>query len=171
MTRNEELIEKYKRYIKKMEKQIETMTAQQALPLIAKVSVYKMVIIDLQGKISQLEVKLTFEAKTYGLLELATKDALKRFAHDTGKNETPVYYYTFTGDDYDNRLIRLVVTDSPRNMLYVTMPTDEEEVKKAWDYLVKLNSHLQFDEEFVRYHADDFIYNRATFKVGFRVIA
>jgi hypothetical protein len=48
MTRNEELIEKYKRYIKKMKKQIETMTAQQALPLIAKVSVYKTVIIDLQ---------------------------------------------------------------------------------------------------------------------------
>ncbi len=48
MTRNEELIEKYKRYIKKMEKQIETMTSPQALPLIAKISVYKMVIIDLQ---------------------------------------------------------------------------------------------------------------------------
>lgn len=48
MTRNEELIEKYLRYIKKMEKQIETMTSQQALPLIAKISVYKMVIIDLQ---------------------------------------------------------------------------------------------------------------------------
>ncbi len=48
MTRNKELIEKYKRYIKKMEKQVETMTAQQALPLIAKISVYKMVIIDLQ---------------------------------------------------------------------------------------------------------------------------
>jgi hypothetical protein len=48
MTRNEELIKKYKRYIKKMEKQIETMTAPQALPLIAKVNVYKMVIIDLQ---------------------------------------------------------------------------------------------------------------------------
>ena len=52
MTRNEELIEKYKRYIKKMEKQIETMTAPmtalQALPLIAKINVYKMVIIDLQ---------------------------------------------------------------------------------------------------------------------------
>jgi hypothetical protein len=48
MTRNEELIEKYKRYIKKMEKQIETMAAPQALPLIAKISVYKMVIIDLQ---------------------------------------------------------------------------------------------------------------------------
>lgn len=42
------LIEKYKRYIKEMEKQIETMTSQQALPLIAKVSIYKMVIIDLQ---------------------------------------------------------------------------------------------------------------------------
>ena len=48
MTRNEELIEKYKRYIKKMEKQIETLTAPQALPLIAKISVYKMVIMDLQ---------------------------------------------------------------------------------------------------------------------------
>jgi hypothetical protein len=48
MTRNEELIEKYKRYIKKMEKQIETMTATQALPLIAKISIYKMVIVDLQ---------------------------------------------------------------------------------------------------------------------------
>jgi hypothetical protein len=48
MTRNEELIEKYKRYIKKIEKQIETLTAPQALPLIAKVSVYNMVIIDLQ---------------------------------------------------------------------------------------------------------------------------
>jgi hypothetical protein len=48
MTRNEELIEKYKRYIKKMEKQIETLTAPQALPLITKISVYKMVIIDLQ---------------------------------------------------------------------------------------------------------------------------
>ena len=31
-----------------MEKQVETMTAQQAQPLIAKISVYKMVIIDLQ---------------------------------------------------------------------------------------------------------------------------
>lgn len=48
MTQNEELIEKYKRYIKKMEKQIETITAPQALHLIAKISVYKMVIIDLQ---------------------------------------------------------------------------------------------------------------------------
>ena len=48
MTKNEELIKKYKRYIKEMEKQIETMTTPQTLPLIAKVSVYKMVIIDLQ---------------------------------------------------------------------------------------------------------------------------
>lgn len=48
MTRNEELIKKYKHYIKKMEKQIETLKAPHALPLIAKISVYKMVIIDLQ---------------------------------------------------------------------------------------------------------------------------
>lgn len=48
MTRNEELIEKYKRYINKMEKQIETLTAPQSILLIAKVNVYKMVIIDLQ---------------------------------------------------------------------------------------------------------------------------
>jgi hypothetical protein len=48
MTKNEELIKKYKRYIKIMEKQIETMTTPQSLPLIAKISVYKMVIIDLQ---------------------------------------------------------------------------------------------------------------------------
>ena len=48
MARNEELIKKYKRYIKKMEKQIVTLTAPHALPLIAKISVYKMVIIDLQ---------------------------------------------------------------------------------------------------------------------------
>ena len=48
MTKNEELIKKYKRYIKKMEKQIETLTAPQSLPLIAKISVCKMVIIDLQ---------------------------------------------------------------------------------------------------------------------------
>lgn len=53
MTRNEELIRKYKRYIKKMEKQIETLTAPQALPLIAKISVYKMVIIDLQEQLKK----------------------------------------------------------------------------------------------------------------------
>lgn len=48
MTRNEELIEKYLRRIKKMEKDIKTLTAAQAHPLIVKVHVYKMVIIDLQ---------------------------------------------------------------------------------------------------------------------------
>ena len=48
MKNNKELIEKYKRYISNMENQIKTMTAQQALPLIHKISVYKMVIIDLQ---------------------------------------------------------------------------------------------------------------------------
>ena len=47
MKNNNELIEKYKRYISNMENKIKTMTAQQALPLIAKISVYKMVIIDL----------------------------------------------------------------------------------------------------------------------------
>ena len=46
MKNNNELIEKYKRYISNMENQIKTMTAQQALPLIAKISVYKMVIIE-----------------------------------------------------------------------------------------------------------------------------
>ena len=50
MKNNNELIEKYKRYISNMENQIKTMTAQQALPLIAKISVYKMVIIDLRIK-------------------------------------------------------------------------------------------------------------------------
>lgn len=49
MKDNNELIKKYKRYINNMENQIKTMTAQQALPLIHKISVYKMVIIDLQG--------------------------------------------------------------------------------------------------------------------------
>ena len=49
MKDNNELINKYKRYINNMENQIKTMTAQQALPLIHKISVYKMVIIDLQG--------------------------------------------------------------------------------------------------------------------------
>ena len=34
--------------LESMENKIKTMTAQQALPLIAKISVYKMVIIDLQ---------------------------------------------------------------------------------------------------------------------------
>ena len=48
MKNNNELIKKYKRYINNMENQIKTMTAQQALPLIAKISVYKMVIIDLR---------------------------------------------------------------------------------------------------------------------------
>lgn len=48
MKNNNELIEKYKRYISNMENKIKTMTAQQALPFIAKISVYKMVIIDLQ---------------------------------------------------------------------------------------------------------------------------
>lgn len=48
MKDNNELIKKYKRYINNMENQIKTMTAQQALPLIHKISVYKMVIIDLQ---------------------------------------------------------------------------------------------------------------------------
>lgn len=48
MTRNEVLIKKYKLYIKNFEKQIVSLTAEQALPLIAKISVYKMVIIDLQ---------------------------------------------------------------------------------------------------------------------------
>lgn len=48
MKNNNKLIEKYKRYISNMENKIKTMTAQQALPLIAKISVYKMVIIDLQ---------------------------------------------------------------------------------------------------------------------------
>ena len=48
MKNNKELIEKYKRYINNMENKIKTMTAQQALPLIANISVYKMVIIDLQ---------------------------------------------------------------------------------------------------------------------------
>lgn len=48
MKDNNELIKKYKRYINNMENQIKTMTAQQALPLIYKISVYKMVIIDLQ---------------------------------------------------------------------------------------------------------------------------
>lgn len=44
----EKLIEKYKRRVAKMEKEIKTLTAPQALPLICKISVYKLVIIDLQ---------------------------------------------------------------------------------------------------------------------------
>ncbi len=49
MNRNELLIERYKRYIIEMEAKIKILTAPEALPLIAKVSVYKKVIIDLQG--------------------------------------------------------------------------------------------------------------------------
>lgn len=49
MTRSEELIEKYKRRIDKMEHEIkETNDANRIFYLQGKVSVYKMVIIDLQ---------------------------------------------------------------------------------------------------------------------------
>lgn len=122
--------------------------------------------------ISQLDTILTFEAEAEGLLEYIKKDAFKRFANDTGKEETPVYYYTFTGDDYEKRLIRLVVTDSTRNILFVTIPKEpEEEAQKAWNYLMKLNSHLKFSNEFtLGCHADDFVSNRVSAKVGFHVI-
>jgi len=46
---NEELIEKYKRYIKKMERELEeTKDDKRVVYLEGKISVYKMVIIDLQ---------------------------------------------------------------------------------------------------------------------------
>lgn len=49
MTRNQQLIEKYKRYIKKMEREIsETNNSSRVSYLEGKISVYKMVIVDLQ---------------------------------------------------------------------------------------------------------------------------
>lgn len=49
MTRNGELIEKYNRYIKKMERELkETKDDKRIIYLEGKISVYKMVIIDLQ---------------------------------------------------------------------------------------------------------------------------
>ena len=49
MSRNEELIEKYKRYINKMERELtETTDDKRIIYLDGKISVYKMVIIDLQ---------------------------------------------------------------------------------------------------------------------------
>ena len=48
MTRNEELIKKYKRLIKGMEKEIDLNPAPKVMHLIGKVSILKMVIIDLQ---------------------------------------------------------------------------------------------------------------------------
>ena len=48
MTRNEELIKKYKRLIKGMEKEINLHPAPTIIHLIGKVNILKMVIIDLQ---------------------------------------------------------------------------------------------------------------------------
>ncbi len=49
MTRNEELIEKYKRYIKQVERELDaTDDLNRRMYLDGKISVYKMVIIDLQ---------------------------------------------------------------------------------------------------------------------------
>ena len=48
MSRNEELTNKYKRLIKGMEKEIAIKPAPQVMHLFAKVSILKMVIIDLQ---------------------------------------------------------------------------------------------------------------------------
>ena len=49
MENKEELIEKYKRYIKKMERElVETKDNKRVICLESKISVYKMVVIDLQ---------------------------------------------------------------------------------------------------------------------------
>lgn len=49
MTRNEELTEKYKRWIKKAEKEMkETLSKDRNIYLDGKITAYKMVIIDLQ---------------------------------------------------------------------------------------------------------------------------
>jgi len=48
MERNEELINKYKRRIDSMQKEIDQYPTHTVMHLIAKVSVYKLVIIDLQ---------------------------------------------------------------------------------------------------------------------------
>ena len=49
MTRNEDLIRKYKRMIEKLEKEILLLTFAQSIPKINKVSVLKMVIKDLEN--------------------------------------------------------------------------------------------------------------------------
>ena len=49
MIKNEELIEKYRRLIKGMEKEIDLKPAPKVIHLIGKVSILKMVIIDLQS--------------------------------------------------------------------------------------------------------------------------